>query len=1693
MPHSYHIPIDDTNRMKRRANAIGTPLNTKGLPTIGSLTNQVSYDPNAYDGDGDGLVQDNTPYERPAAINALTNVVRDVVGSASLNYEGLSSSSWTVGLTHEQVAGIAVPDNPTSLVTALIATGTHQRHPQSNLLKSIEEFTDGMDFSPEAVKALRVYVARELEKSPLYREAVDKFGIPPHFVHKNKVGDVKTKWAGICISGSVIGINENQLGEGKRSIRSILSPDWLTDKVVIGLGTFANLPVEDIKTGVTTGTLRHEYGHYLHALISSTHPDSGVREAFAEAHGTGWGYNRTRRDASHPASQLVYRMLDWGKASQDAYFKSTVGEKLPQPEDNVPFVSTAYGLSQAGEAIAEMFSAYTSYHNKEDDLLNGGGHQLMAHMMSQNVQPGGLSSKVGNSVTRGALQGKSPSEIARIVVPSTPEEHDALVDEMLDSWNRPKLHGAASWFADAVQFKKGKGKLFDYSPERVRQARELVEKTLSENPQFHAMVQQFGMPAIMVTSEKAPALMKESAGAFVYARPMIIMSHIDLDEKANSSGDSFTRTLAPYLAPGLNPDVTPRITHAVVDSSSESTLMHEWGHFIQAQSMFNHPNEDTRMMATAYNAGTWDELLNMRDMFAKKHANSDSPNPMGSTGVFLSEWAGHVMEAQDDNTWRLENAIPNMFPTVASEYAFTTPGETWAEGVSAYLSSDPRNRALINQTMRRHIEEVLGIRPPVTSNDLRKTEPTERSGLSSFAGVARNADGSRVMTASMGAHSRDWLRDATHDQIADAVVPRNPMDAAILVTENVLGDRFADDPMVTARLIGWAMRMMDDRLRIHTPGEAPVDGWNFLDFSPQAQAQMKIEIAKALDESPAFSFLVRQFGMPPMMSIDNDAFNAWKAAHGRDPVTKLNIGVQHPLDGEGYPGGWSNSFYVAMFLGDRSLAKDHATGSPESVRVPIDFMGDGRKRLQTVDGREMPDNVGFSRADVLRHEWAHWYWSMMFKKDPTRTGSEPAIGRTERADRLARATGKDPLAILAAMEMLNNTFSTESPIYSANVQNRYRLLRGNFPDPSHPLYTTPWHPALAAHFIQDLTRVNSKGITVPIIRTPIGPSIYGNTTAQETWAEAVLAFTSPSQRAQDMLSPELRQLVAQGLLLNRDSDGSIEQPWSATGMSSRANARSIVAQTPQRVTHEGVDAFISPQGLSSETSRASVTTKAPGIRGISFGNDKWDHQPLQSDDEWSASYDMFATMKGSHRMRLASAKLMGQTLPDTPDADKNDTEVTSALRDGHLNGVDSWVQNDARTAVEHAISAMSAVHNGESSEHISFRGMSNVPADAELMTAPVGETINMPLTSFSPNPATAEAFSKPMAGDTGSRVVMRLAPGARIAKADGDEYLTQFQGDKKNWIIDANEYVTQGSFQVTNRTQKNGITYVDVEHTGTYNPLDNTVNPITEPAQEMFEEMKSFVRDTSREGLSSTTLRPDRGVAKYTKKLLEENMDALRDLPVVGQGGAELDDAWAKGVIDGLDKGSISSDDVMHVMNVIINDIHQQMQKSSDSRKQQIIDERQKLGKKLRRLFQNNVPQSKSADGRRMVQSSSVAWVNTAVKSFAHHSPTISTGGMKYTNPELHKRIHTQLLDGAEGGKAGEWSTQKQRMLAIKYHKAGGGYRERVSDKKRSARRTRQKWTNSKNNIGHRYNPYASWSGRALAQRQTIAQQGRRN
>lgn len=66
----------------------------------------------------------------------------------------------------------------------------------------------------------------------------------------------------------------------------------------------------------------------------------------------------------------------------------------------------------------------------------------------------------------------------------------------------------------------------------------------------------------------------------------------------------------------------------------------------------------------------------------------------------------------------------------------------------------------------------------------------------------------------------------------------------------------------------------------------------------------------------------------------------------------------------------------------------------------------------------------------------------------------------------------------------------------------------------------------------------------------------------------------------------------------------------------------------------------------------------------------------------------------------------------------------------------------------------------------------------------------------------------------------------------------------------------------------------------------------------------------------------------------------------------------------------------------------------------------------------------------------------TDVTMFAQGGESKVNEAGNYTKPGMRKKLFEQIKAGGKGGAPGQWSARKAQMLAMKYKKAGGGYRD---------------------------------------------------
>jgi hypothetical protein len=242
-----------------------------------------------------------------------------------------------------------------------------------------------------------------------------------------------------------------------------------------------------------------------------------------------------------------------------------------------------------------------------------------------------------------------------------------------------------------------------------------------------------------------------------------------------------------------------------------------------------------------------------------------------------------------------------------------------------------------------------------------------------------------------------------------------------------------------------------------------------------------------------------------------------------------------------------------------------------------------------------------------------------------------------------------------------------------------------------------------------------------------------------------------------------------------------------------------------------------PEVPEAKTTSIPAGMSGGGMRAKSFyyGDEEWEvfDGDLDPVDAADAAYSMWSGYDGNFQMRHVSAALMGQETPAAYGDEVGPKEINQILSTGKWEGQPEWAKEQAKESVQWATFIMDQVVNGEKTERPLYRGLSDVPDDADILNYKPGDTFTIPLSAFSPDQRLAEQFST--GTGEGKSVIIVVEPGARGYKAP-EGYETQFEENGK-WVEDSIEYVTNGDFEVVRTQNARGQTIVTLRHLQTYN------------------------------------------------------------------------------------------------------------------------------------------------------------------------------------------------------------------------------------------------------------------------------------
>lgn len=1481
MPFSYEINPDEASRRRRRSSrddSSNERIEYKALGVnIGSLARGTAvFDPNAYDGDGDGVVQDGTPFERPAVLSNIVGVAREGLASATPTGVFSGGMSDLVGLSNSEVAKRVVPDNPADFLERRLRysfTGELSTSPS----------LDNVSFDPDDVARAREMVERTLDERPALRATIDRFGCPPIAA---TTGD--NTYSGKFVGDAIL-VAGQYLFDGPEDEPWILSDSQLRASTIFPFIEGVN----NVLVGEELGDIfTHEWGHYLHRLAIEAHPDKDVRDVAALLYSRDWKATEYDPDKAKDKLGLGEFWKYWDKAG----VKSGTSPH-ERPGENIPFVNSAYGSSSPVELVAESVLAYFSPDEVKRQRLNRAGRELIETFLG--VESKGLASTSGRKTSTGSsLEGKTPSEIADIVVPKNIDEALAMVDDHV------KLLATESgaYEVDIETLKHaflGGTDAFDFSPEAQETLRGMVIDALSKNPLFLDVVQRHGFPPLMITKRGTDwnGDTDTSAISMIEGFPAIIWNADTLQEALDGKRTNMIYEQAGFL------DGTYRFC---VSERIDAVLAHEWAHYLNRNALANHPDPEIRKLAGFWWSDTYDIDPQLGGFAKILIAMGATPEDKFSQRVIGARKFAAKVAANKAEKW-------NGYPHVMSQYGQTMPAETFAEGVTAIIIDDRELRDMVSPQLRDDIFDIMG-KPRRYSRDIARGVDENRAGLASIS-LNRDSNGDREFViapnTSPGTDSpmngRDWLKDATDDEIAEALAATSFEDAINLMFMNM---GYGLDMGLFTPV---ERQIMKAELLQALFGSASTSDLVPVDFTPAGIDRTRNIILRAVQASPIFGHVLRTFGSPPIFSIDPATLSRLR----QDQIDNGTLILNPLLRGDSVMGWSTNVYSIILNTAGWAGRKDFDIG--QRARATHTYHDRSGRVL------EMIDNVDMSMPGTLYHEWFHSFWSRV-------TGWHASLGISsssgslpgDRQSRLDYMFPNDPIAAIRA-KTIKETFDIRGFIPYSDGSYDYvqkmivrsrRTIEKNGDDPTDYdqimsnyasiLQTDRWNPEYSQILLEVIEA------RYPYLTESLAPLIrggYATASRQEQFAEMGTLFVTPDARERSTyLTPEMESLIAFVLGLKDDkSVGDYDKPWLArtTGESVDVDSAKVITETVEQRIQSPKDTFISRGTLEPKSDVVKVDA---GMVTISTGGYKFSVDGEIFDTP--TAHGAWSDWQENWRMRYISAEMLGIE----PNAVGTDISRWQSITNKHLidrdvDSASSEVKDEISRSAMMALSIMRDISDGgQVSDEFLYHGVNNLSDDSGILSADIGESFTIPLTSFSPNQRStidaldADEATNPanITGEKPKRVVLKLKPGASVSKSRVDSTTQDDEGNEYSRPI---EEITAGEFRIVSRTTDNGVDIVEIEQVGVLDPIVGMKKPESIESAEKAG-LASIVRKSSSAIEQKTNIaKSATGVAERTSAIDDVNQEVKRNetlSSMIMSRGDELDKLDAPRTVGGL-------------------------------------------------------------------------------------------------------------------------------------------------------------------------------------------------
>ena len=416
---TFEFDIKAGNRATRR---LGMRSIGKARGSVGNL----AFDPNAVDGDDDGLVQDSTPFERPATprpnipVTSRTTQPRSAVPERLLRravnpeqvrprltlrtnnpvrqrIKGKRPKGYPDHLRNKSIkdiASISVPRSDTEIITdyALHRTGTPEqwdnrtqysrahtlaiKQAEASLVNSALGESDIPpiipDYSDDAIKTAETLVRETLQGNPLFAEIVQRFGMPKVVMTKDDtLNDAETKnpIAAVYINHqNTIYVNP-EIYNRYRGEQTSGQDEFGIYETADGRKILTRFLVD----GTNEGTLAHEYGHYLKELLR-------LQSQYG---------NETRNNFLYPKDDEENHPIDQQEV-RDLFGSSLLGsigagKRKEANTKKALYADSIYAETNDDELFAEAFSGLMRKDN--DGLVNNYTVDYFAKLLGLPTRP----------------------------------------------------------------------------------------------------------------------------------------------------------------------------------------------------------------------------------------------------------------------------------------------------------------------------------------------------------------------------------------------------------------------------------------------------------------------------------------------------------------------------------------------------------------------------------------------------------------------------------------------------------------------------------------------------------------------------------------------------------------------------------------------------------------------------------------------------------------------------------------------------------------------------------------------------------------------------------------------------------------------------------------------------------------------------------------------------------------------------------------------------------------------------------------------------------------------------------------------------------------------------------------------------------------------------------------------------------